>query len=148
MMRRLVASVALIAAGVAAAVAVVTGAWTFVLVAAVAGALLWRFGRCRHAGPLGLLPPSTNDAGLPVPARWFCDACGQIWPAAIEHGHPPVMRFHGYDQTKAVTAAKRADDLVRRQRALAVRRAGLETPRAPKLHRHAAEVVAIRRFAE
>ena len=99
-------------------------------------------------GPLGLLPPSTDDAGLPVPARWFCDACGQIWPAAIEHGHPPVRRFEGYDPTKAVNAAKRADDLARRQRALALKRAGLDTARAPRPHRDSADVVAIRRFAK
>ena len=147
-MRRLLASFILLAAGASAVAAVVIGSWPLVIAALVAGAGFWYFGRCRHTGPLGLLPPSTDDAGSPVPARWFCDACGQTWPAAIEHGHPPVRRFEGYDPTKAVNAAKRADDLARRQRALALKRAGLDTARAPRPQRDSADVVAIRRFAK
>jgi hypothetical protein len=83
-----------------------------------------------------------------VPARWYCDACGRTWPAVFEHGHAPIRKFDGYDQTKAVKAARRADDLARRQRALALRRAGYETAPRPKLNPDAAEVVAIRRFAK
>jgi hypothetical protein len=151
-MRRVVMSVVLVVTAAAAVLALVNGTWTMVLAAVVGGAGLWQFGRCRHPGPLGLLPPSTDDAGQPVPARWFCDACGQSWPAAFDHGQPPVRRFDGYDPSKAVTAAKRADDLARRQRALAVRRAGLETPRQPtrqpRIQPESAEVVAIRRFAK
>lgn len=148
MMRRVVTSVVLVGTALAAVAAVVTGTWMMVLATAVAAAGLWQFGRCHHPGPLGLLPPSTDDAGQPVPARWFCDACGKSWPAAFEHGQPPVRRFEGYDPSKAVTAAKRADDLARRQRALAVRRAGLEAPRPPRVQPESAEVVAIRRFAK
>jgi hypothetical protein len=147
-MRRLVTSVVLLVIAVAALAALTSGTWTTLFAAAVGAAGVWQFGRCHHPGPLGLLPPSTDDAGQPVPARWFCDACGKSWPAAFDHGQPPVRRFDGYDPSKAVTAAKRADDLARRQRALAVRRAGLEAPRQPKSRPDSAEVVAIRRFAK
>lgn len=146
-MRRVVTFVVLVVTAVAAGAAVVSGTWTMVLATVVATAGLWQFGRCHHPGPLGLLPPSTDDAGQPVPARWFCDGCGKSWPAAFEHGQPPVRRFDGYDPSKAVTAARRADDLARRQRALAVKRAGLEAPRPPKI-RPESPVVAIRRFAK
>jgi hypothetical protein len=146
-MRRLWMSLVVLAAGAAAVAALVTGTWGFVLAAVVAVAGFWQFGKCHHQGPLGLLPPTSQADGSMVPARWFCDACGKTWPASFEHGHPPVRRFDGYDPTKAVNAAKRADDLARRKRALAVKRAGLEPPR-PKLNADAAEVVAIRRFAK
>ena len=146
-MRRLWMSLVLLAAGAAIAAAVVTGTWGFVLAGMVAGVGVWQFGKCHHQGPLGLLPPTTQADGTALPARWFCDACGKTWPASFEHGQPPVLRFQGYDPTKAVNAAKRADDLARRQRALAVKRAGLETPR-PRLNPDAAEVVAIRSFAK
>jgi hypothetical protein len=109
---------------------------------------VWQFGECRHRGPLGLLPPSTDDAGLQVPARWFCDACGRTWGAAIERGQPPVRRFNGSDPAKARRPVRRADDHAPRQRALAVRRAGLAAPRAPRVSRHAAEAVPIRRVAK
>jgi hypothetical protein len=147
-MRRPVTSVVMVVTAVAAGAAVVSGTWMMVLATVVAAAGLWQFGRCHHPGPLGLLPPSTDDAGQPVPARWFCDGCGKSWPAAFEHGQPPVRRFEGYDPSKAVTAAKRADDLARRQRALAVKRAGLGASRQPKMPPESAEVVAIRRFAK
>lgn len=145
-MRRLWMSLVLLAAGAAIVAAALTGTWGYLLAAIVAGVGFWQFGRCHHQGPLGLLPTTQPD-GSTVPARWFCDACGRTWPASFEHGHPPIRRFQGYDPTKAVNAAKRADDLARRQRALALKRAGLETPR-PKLNPNAAEVVEIRRFAQ
>jgi hypothetical protein len=147
-MRRLLILLALIGAAVAAVSAARTGAWGFALAAVAGGVGVWQLGRCRHGGPLGLLPPTTSLDGAQVPARWYCDACGRTWPAVFEHGHPPIRKFDGYDQTKAVKAARRADDLARRQRALALRRAGYETAPRPKLNPDAAEVVAIRRFAK
>ena len=146
-MRRPWMSLVLLAAGAAIVAAALTGTWGYLLAAIIAGVGFWQFGRCHHQGPLGLLPPTTQADGSTVPARWFCDACGRTWPASFEHGHPPIRRFQGYDPTKAVNAAKRADDLARRQRALALKRAGLETPR-PKLNPDAAEVVEIMRFAK
>jgi hypothetical protein len=133
---------------VASVAAVATGTWGFALAALVGVFGFWQFGKCHHAGPLGLLPPTAQTDGSTVPARWFCDACGKTWPASFEHDQRPVPRFHGYDPTKAVNAAKRAEDLARRQRALAVKRAGLEPPPRPKSNVDAAEVVAIRRFAK
>ncbi|MGE0702671.1 MAG: hypothetical protein AB7F99_10790 [Vicinamibacterales bacterium] len=88
---------------------------------------VWLAG-CRHPGPLALLPSVTDPAGTRVPARWCCHDCGATWPAALDDGHAPVRRFEGYDERKAAEAAKRATDLERRQRELAVRRAGW-TPR-------------------
>jgi hypothetical protein len=90
---------------------------------------LWRFSWCRHPGPLGLLPPVTSRDGTRSSAQWFCDRCGKTWAASFEREHTPVLRFNGYDQSKAVDAARRADELERRQRTLALRRAGLSPPR-------------------
>jgi hypothetical protein len=147
-MRRLWMVLVVLAVLVASVAAFATGTWGFALAAVVGVLGFWQFGKCHHAGPLGLLPPTTQSDGSTVPARWFCDACGKTWPASFEHDQRPVPRFHGYDPTKAVNAAKRAEDLARRQRALAVKRAGLEPPPRPKSHIDAAEVVAIRRFAK
>ena len=147
-MRRLMMSVGLFVSVIATVAAIATGEWVWMIGAGAAGLAIWRFGRCHHSGPLGLLPPSKDDNGSTIPARWFCDSCGQSWPAMIEHGHPPVQRFEGYDPSKAVNAAKRADDHARRQRALAMRRAGLGAPRAPRPRHDAAPIVAIRRFAK
>jgi hypothetical protein len=80
------------------------------------------FSRCRHPGPLGLLPPVMGDDGERRPARWFCEACGRTWPAQDHRGAAPVARFEGYDQAKAVEAAKRADDIDRRRREIAMER--------------------------
>lgn len=95
---------------------------------------------CRHPGPLGLLPPVTNVDGTRSSAQWFCDRCGKTWPAAFEREHRPILRFGGYDQSKAPHAARRADELERRQRQLALRRAGLSTRRR---HDREAKVVPI-----
>lgn len=105
------------------------GAASWVIVGAIAVLALaaWQLGRCRHPGPLGLLPPTHEPDGSVVPARWFCDGCGRTWPAVFEREQRPVARFVGYDQTKATAAARRAEDLARRQRALALRRAGIVT---------------------
>ena len=80
--------------------------------------------RCSHPGPLGLLPPITLPDGSRTPAQWFCDNCGKSWPANFEREQRPIPRFEGYDESKAASAAKRADDLYKRQHAMAVKRAG------------------------
>ncbi len=96
----------------------------------VCGAIvLWQLAWCRHPGPLGLLPPVTNPDGTRTNAQWFCDHCGKTWAASFEREQTPVLRFNGYDQSKAVDAARRAAELERRQRTLALRRAGLAPSR-------------------
>ena len=87
--------------------------------------------QCRHAEP-GLLPPMTESDGKRVPARWYCSKCGHTWAAAIESEHRPVLRFKGYDESKAVASARRADQLERQQRGLAVKRAGIDTATGPR----------------
>ena len=91
--------------------------------------------RCSHSGPLGLWPATISDTGEPVPARWFCDRCGKSWPAGFDHGKPPVQKFTGYDESKAVRSAHRAMELEQRQRLLALRRAGMEhqEPKKPRI---------------
>ena len=88
--------------------------------------------RCSHAGPLGLWPATVSDTGEPVPARWFCDRCGKSWEAGFDHGRPPVQKFTGYDESKAVRSALRASELETRQRSLALRRAGFDQPEPRK----------------
>jgi hypothetical protein len=125
-MSRYVARVLMGAAvfGVLAAVSVL---WSSVLMSgALVATLVWQMTRCRHTRPLGLLPPIMDGRGRIVPARWYCDSCGKSWPAMFERGKGPVRRFSGYDQSKAVAAAKRADELVEGQRALALKRAGMQ----------------------
>ena len=97
-------------------------------VAATTAALAW-VARCRHRDGLGLLPASNNADGTRTPARWYCDSCGRSWPAGFERDRAPVVRFTGYDQSKLPAAARRADLLARQRQELAVRRAGLVTPR-------------------
>lgn len=82
--------------------------------------------RCSHPGPLGLWPATVNDLNEPVPAQWFCDRCGKSWAADFDRGRPPVQKFTGHDESKAVRSALRATELEQRQRALALRRAGFE----------------------
>ena len=108
--------------------------------------------RCFHPGPLGLLPPVTLKDGTRTPARWFCDRCGTSWPANFDREHRPIPRFEGYDESKATHAAKRADDLYKRQHAMAVKRAGYtgrrEAAARPPVEapdRAPAEVVSLRR---
>jgi hypothetical protein len=92
---------------------------------AAAFTLIYVLGRCRHAGPLGLLPPTTGSDGIRTPSRWYCDACGRSWPANLEPDRAPIVRFSGFDQTKLPVAARRAAALDRQRHSLAVRRAGL-----------------------
>lgn len=103
--------------------------------ATVAGAGVWLAG-CRHPGPLALLPPVADADGGRTPARWCCHDCGKSWPAGLDDVAAPVPRFAGFDEKKASESARRAVDLERRQRELAVRRAGL-TPRAETATRQA-----------
>jgi hypothetical protein len=91
----------------------------------IVGAMAWRLSICPHDGPLALLPATTALDGSPLPPRWHCDACGQTWAANFAKERTPVRRFTGYDESKAVNAARRAAELADRQRALALRRAGL-----------------------
>jgi hypothetical protein len=126
------------------------GAGGWIIIGAVGALALtaWQFGRCRHRGPLGLLPPTHDADGQAQPARWFCDACGKTWPAVFEREQRPIARFVGYDESKATAAARRAEELARKQRALAMRRAGI-VPAAPAQRRQPsrpeAEVVPILR---
>ena len=108
--------------------------------------------RCAHPGPLGLMPPVTLPDGSRTTAQWFCDNCGKSWPANFEREHRPVPRFAGYDESKAASAAKRADDLYKRQHAMAVKRAGYTVRQevaarpADVPERPPAEVVALERL--
>jgi hypothetical protein len=120
-------------------------------------ALAWRLSVCSHDGPLALLPATTDLNGTHLPPRWYCDSCGATWAANFEKEHTPVRKFTGYDESKAVTAAKRAAELADRQRALALQRAGLRPTgkkvkpvSEPALTTDTADVVPIgqgRRFA-
>lgn len=95
------------------------------------GAALWWLGRCHHPRPLALLPPTSTADGIRIEAQWFCAGCGRTWPVALEHGHAPVQRFAGYDESKAPEAAKRARALENRRREMAIQRAGLAKGPSP-----------------
>jgi hypothetical protein len=124
--------------------------WAAVVAAVVVGPLAWRFSECSHSGQLALLPATTDLEGRPLPPRWHCDRCGKTWTANFEKEQSPVQRFTGYDESKAVNAAKRAAELEERQRLIALRRAGLEpTTKKAKASRtararEAADVIQIR----
>jgi hypothetical protein len=99
--------------------------WALSLGIAAVGMLAWRLSVCPHEGPLALLPATTDIEGAPLPPRWFCDSCGKTWAANFDRAQTPVAKFTGYDESKAVNAAKRAAELSDRQRVLALQRAGL-----------------------
>jgi hypothetical protein len=108
--------------------------WGLTLGIAVAGILAVKLSGCSHDGPLALLP-ATRTSRARAATRWFCDECGKTWAANFDKVQTPVRKFTGYDESKAVNAAKRASDLVDRQRALALQRAGMRpaaTTRKPK----------------
>jgi hypothetical protein len=113
--------------------------WGLAAAGVVMMTIAWRLSGCRHTGPLGLLPATTDFQGTRLPPRWFCDACGKTWTAHFEYESAPIPRFRGYDASKAVRSAKRAADLAERQRALAIQRAGLRP--APKKARALREAV-------
>lgn len=153
-MGRLMIRLVLVLALAAVTAFVVAGAtgWGVMLGIAVAAVVGSRAFRCHHPGSLGLLPPRSEADGTKVPARWFCDACGKTWPAVFERAQQPVRRFEGFDQSKAPEAARRADELYKRQHAMALRRAGFEgSTRRIKVERPPAAIVAIahaRRFVK
>jgi hypothetical protein len=124
-MRPMVAGLVGLVPGVALAAVFAPRLGVALVVGAILAGAIWMMSRCRHPGRLGLLPPSALADGTRLPARWFCDACGKSWPAAFEHENTPVVRYSGFDETKAPAAARRAADLDRRKQALAVKRAGL-----------------------
>jgi hypothetical protein len=140
--------VLMMTAGVAGLVAIILspglGVWLGVgSLAVVSGAVYW-FGRCSHPGPLALLPATQDMEGNMLTPRWYCDGCGLEWPAHFEKDATPIQRFSGYDESKAVSAAKRQEELRDRQRLAALERAGLRvksTPRkvsAQQVHAHTA----------
>src|SRR4051812_23309684 len=107
-MRRIVACIVLLLA-LAAGLQVSAMPW-WGLTALMAGAALlaWKLSACPHGGPLALLPATADLDGTMRPPRWYCDACGAEWAAHFEKDQTPVRKFIGYDETKAVHAAKRA----------------------------------------
>jgi hypothetical protein len=109
----------------------VTGAswvWLFTGGLSAVGLIAW-MSRCHHRHPLSLLPPVVDELGVRSTAKWYCADCGKSWPAGMERDRAPIQRFSGYDQTKAVASARRADELEERQRELAMKRAGLTRKR-------------------
>jgi hypothetical protein len=122
--------------------------WGLAALMAAAAVLAWKLSSCPHRGPLALLPATAGLDGAMRPPRWYCDACGLEWEAHFEKAQTPVRKFTGYDESKAVHAAKRAAELADRQRTLALQRAGLrpaarkvKTARPPALSTDAADVV-------
>jgi hypothetical protein len=117
--------------------------WGLAMVLVSVSGFAWWLSQCRHRGPLGLLPATTDIDGTALPPRWFCDSCGKTWAAHFEREHTPIQRFTGYDESKAVRAAKRASELADRQRALALQRAGLRPAarkaRTTRVAAHAAD---------
>jgi hypothetical protein len=99
--------------------------WALAIGMAILALAAWRLSTCSHPSPLALLPATTELDGTPLPPRWFCDRCGKSWPANFEKEQKPVYKFNGYDESKAVHAARRATELADRQRQLALQRAGL-----------------------
>lgn len=114
------------------AMAAIGGLWPLAGLGVVALSGAFVALRCSHPGPLGLWPATVNDTGESVPAQWFCDRCGKSWAAGFDHGRPPVQKFTGYDESKAVRSAHRASELEQRQRVLALRRAGFEPAEAKR----------------
>jgi hypothetical protein len=134
-MRRAVTSAVLF--GAVVTMGVVTLAWWPVILGSAVVGAVWSLMKCRHPGKLGLLPPVVAETGERLPARWYCDHCGESWPAGITHEAGPVQRFSGYDESKARSAARRANELETAQRDLAVRRSGAAPAPAAKKPRPA-----------
>ena len=103
--------------------------WSSRIAAVAAGvlilALLTR--RCSHRHAT-LLPPVKGAGPDRDHARWYCDRCNTTGDATLEPTSRPRLIYNGYDESKAVSAAARADALDEQRRRLAVRRAGWATP--------------------
>lgn len=137
-MRRIIACVVVLFA-LAVGVRVPMPAWGIAALMVGAAVVAWKLSSCPHRGPLALLPATAGLDGTMRPPRWYCDACGLEWEAHFERPQTPVRKFTGYDESKAVHAAKRAAELADRQRTLALQRAGLRpTPRKVRTARPAA----------
>ena len=95
----------------------------------VAAVLAVGLNRCRHPYP-ALQPAMRDDQGELQPARWYCHDCGRSWEAVFERETKPVLRYGGFEQHKLLEAARRADELDARRRALAIDRAGLTSVRS------------------
>jgi|SRR5438132_4157754 len=145
MQRALAVGLLFIATGVAVGLGIEGVSWWGLPIIVGGSAIFWSLRICRHPGPLALLPPTTDFTGARQPARWYCDSCGRTWEANFERAQRPVQKFSGYDETKALGAAKRAAELVDRRRALALDRAGLKRAKRSK---PAAAVVAVESAAE
>jgi hypothetical protein len=117
-----------------AAVLGVPWVWLSIPAGAMLASLAWRY-RCPHREPLALLPPVTEASGERLPARWFCDRCGQTWPIELEHDRKPVPKYVGFDEKKALRAAERAVLLEEQRRSIAMQRAGLTRPRIQRKRR-------------
>ncbi len=123
-------------AGVAVAIAAPIAGAAALAVAGL-GLGIYLMGRCRHPGPLGLLPPTVGDDGKRRPAQWYCDGCGRSWPAGLESDRSPIVRFTGYDESKLPASAERAAAAERQRHVLALKRAGLGASRSePALGSH------------
>jgi hypothetical protein len=140
MMRHLLIASALVVVGVVAVVFVVDAFFGWVLIGGIGAAgLAAQLGRCRHPHP-ALQPATVDHFGRHSPAHWYCDDCGRRWAASFEHESRPIQRFAGFDPSKAVDAARRADELETRRREMALVRAGLSSRRAASgpvpIHEH------------
>ena len=103
--------------------------WWLGSATAIASVVAVGMNRCRHPYP-ALQPAMRDDGGELQPARWYCHDCGRSWAAIFERETTPVLRYSGFEQEKAIEAARRADELDARRRALAVDRAGLPNLRS------------------
>ncbi len=104
----------------------------FLVTGALAGVgiLMWLTSGCRHSNPHYVRPETRRDeTGKEVvvhPAQYCCYECGKTWIA--EQRDPAwsasavSQRFEGYDERKAVRAAKRIAVEERQRRMLADRR--------------------------
>jgi hypothetical protein len=104
-------------------------AWSSRVAAIAAGVLILVLmtRRCAHRHAT-LLPPVKGAGPDRDHARWYCDRCGVTWDATLEPVSRPRLIYNGYDESKAVRAAARADALEEQRRRLAVRRAGWAAP--------------------
>ena len=128
MRSRFAFGVALLALAVAGLV-MFPDAWSSRIAAVAAGILIVAViaRGCSHRHPT--LLPAVRGAGPDRDhARWYCDRCGATWDASLEPVSRPRVIYDGYDESKAISAAARADALEEQRRRLAVRRAGWVTP--------------------